>query len=100
MSAIIRSYYYLRNGSVEMIQHKIAAFIWQNWGALALILFGSAIRLILISQNWPITNSDEATIGLMAMHILAKGEHPIFSYGQNYIGSTEAFTAAVFFRFF
>jgi hypothetical protein len=36
----------------------------------------------------------------MAMHIAAKGEHPIFFYGQNYMGTLEAYLAVAFFRLF
>jgi hypothetical protein len=55
------------------------------------------LRLILISNGWPVTNSDEATMGLQALHILMQGERPIFFYGQNYMGSLEAYVAAYFF---
>lgn len=44
-------------------------------------------------------NSDEAIVGLMARHIL-KGEHPIFFYGQSYMGSLDAYLTAVGFFLF
>lgn len=39
-------------------------------------------------------------MGLMAMHILNKGEHPIFFYGQNYMGTLEAYLGSAFFYLF
>jgi hypothetical protein len=39
-------------------------------------------------------------MGLMAIHILSKGEHPIFFYGQNYMGTLEAYAGSIFFFFF
>ena len=39
-------------------------------------------------------------MGLMARHILFQGEHPIFFWGQSYMGSLEAFVAALFFAVF
>lgn len=40
---------------------------------------------------------DSATPGLMALNIL-KGERPLFFYGQDYMGSLEAYVAALLFR--
>lgn len=65
-----------------------------------LLIFASTLRIVLIALGWPITNSDEATMGLMAMHIAFRGEYPIFFYGQSYMGSLEAYPAAVLFRLF
>ncbi|MBI2822979.1 MAG: glycosyltransferase family 39 protein, partial [Acidobacteria bacterium] len=42
---------------------------------------------------------DEAVVGLMARHIL-RGELPIFYYGQYYMGTLEAFLAALLFAVF
>jgi 4-amino-4-deoxy-L-arabinose transferase-like glycosyltransferase len=72
----------------------------QELAALAMILLAAAIRLIFIGQNWPLTNSDEGTIGIMALHIAYHGEHPIFFYGQGYMGAGEAYLAAAFFHLF
>ena len=46
--------------------------------ALALILLAAALRIIVIAQGWPLANSDEGTMGLMARHIAYQGELPIF----------------------
>ncbi|GHO44118.1 hypothetical protein [Ktedonospora formicarum] len=67
---------------------------------VGLILFAFLLRLGLISQGWPPTNSDEGTIGLMGLHIAFKGEHPTFYYGQYYMGPHQAVVAAFFFRLF
>jgi 4-amino-4-deoxy-L-arabinose transferase-like glycosyltransferase len=44
-------------------------------------------------------NADEAIVGLMAKHILA-GEHPLFFYGQYYMGSLDAYLVAGGFSLF
>ncbi|GHO43778.1 hypothetical protein KSX_19410 [Ktedonospora formicarum] len=63
---------------------------------LALVILASLIRFLLIAYHWPTTNSDEGVIDLMALHIAYRGEHPIFYYGQAYLGSLEAHLAAPF----
>ena len=68
--------------------------------ALLLISFAFAIRLILIAHGWPATTSEEGTFGLEAMHIAYRGEFPIFMYGQNYMGTLEAYFGAIFFHLF
>jgi len=45
-------------------------------------------------------DADEAVVGLMARHIAFDGELPVFYYGQAYLGSLEAFTAAPLFLAF
>src|SRR5258708_5974038 len=67
---------------------------WQV--ALALILAGgAALRLWLLARGLPTLDSDEATIGLMALH-LRHGEWSVFFWGQSYMGSLEAVLAAPF----
>ena len=39
-------------------------------------------------------------MGLEALHIAYKGEHPIYLYGQNYMGVAEAYLGAMMFRLF
>jgi 4-amino-4-deoxy-L-arabinose transferase-like glycosyltransferase len=68
--------------------------------AFAIIGVAALLRLFLISQGWPQTDSDESTMGLMALHIMQKGEHPTFFYGQDYMGSLEAYIAAAMFHLF
>ena len=68
--------------------------------ALILVLSGLALRLFLAAHNYPSTDSEEGTMGLEALHIAYKGEHPIYLYGQNYMGVAEAYLGAVMFRLF
>jgi hypothetical protein len=67
--------------------------------ATAIILAAAGLRVTLVAAGWPGTDSDEATMGLMAKHILTHGEHPIFFYGQNYMGSIEAYLGAFMYLF-
>lgn len=66
----------------------------------ALISASLLLHFTLIAQGWPITNSDEGTMGIMALHIAYQGAHPTFFYGQNYMGSWEALIAAGLFHLF
>jgi hypothetical protein len=68
--------------------------------AIGIILLAASLRLALIAQRWPLTNSDEGTIGIMALHIAYHGDHPVFYYGQNYMGALEAYLAAALFHVF
>ena len=61
------------------------------WG---LILFALLLRLALIVNGWPETDGEESTMGLAALHIIYRGEHPIYFYGQHYMGVGEAYIAA------
>jgi predicted membrane-bound mannosyltransferase len=68
--------------------------------ALAIILLASAIRVGLIAAGWPGTDSDDSTMGLIALHILTHGERPILFYGQAYMGTIEAYLGALMFAIF
>ncbi|GAC1623607.1 MAG: hypothetical protein NVS4B11_18450 [Ktedonobacteraceae bacterium] len=68
--------------------------------ALTIIACATLLRLVLIGLGWPFTNSDEATMGLMARHIAYTGERPVFFYGQNYMGAFEAYVGAASFHLF
>src|SRR5690349_19249377 len=78
-------------------------FPWLNiytlW-AVALILLAIMLRVVLTAKGWPLLDSDEGTMGLMGMHIAFHREHPIFFYGQGYMGAAEAYLAAIMFRLF
>lgn len=69
-------------------------------GMVALVSGATLLRLILIYFNWPITQSDESVMDLMALHIAYRGEHPFFYYGQNYMAPIEAYIGAVLFHLF
>ncbi|MCX4385608.1 hypothetical protein OG777_01520 [Micromonospora peucetia] len=65
--------------------------------ALVALLFGLAgvgYRLILTLHTVPVSNSDEATFGLAALHIAQGRELPVFLYGQRYMGVLESYLAA------
>ncbi len=68
-----------------------------NWPfALSLVLAGGAIlRITLLARGLPTLDSDEATIGLMALH-LRHGEWSVFFWGQPYMGSLEPTLIAPF----
>jgi hypothetical protein len=66
----------------------------------AIIACSIIFRLILLALHYPEANSDEGTMGIEAMHIAFQGQHPIYLYGQNYMGVLEAYLAAPFFRLF
>ena len=69
-------------------------------GSSGLIVLAVGIRIVLLSQGWPHTNSDEGTFGMMAINIAFHGDRPIFMYGQNYMGTTQAYLGALMFRLF
>ncbi|WP_019868995.1 hypothetical protein [Salinispora oceanensis] len=58
------------------------------------LIAGVAYRLLLLLTDTPPTNSDEATMGLAALHIGQGQEFPIWFYGQAYMGTLEAYLAA------
>ncbi|WP_433392400.1 hypothetical protein [Micromonospora sp. KLBMP9576] len=65
--------------------------------ALVALLFGLAgvgYRLVLTLRTVPVSNSDEATFGLAALHIAQGRELPVFLYGQRYMGVLESYLAA------
>jgi Dolichyl-phosphate-mannose-protein mannosyltransferase len=69
--------------------------------ALAVVVaVGLALRLAVIGSPLGEIDGDEAIVGLMARHIAFLGEHPVFYWGQPYLGSLEAFSAAPLFRLF
>ncbi|GER83520.1 hypothetical protein KTAU_21570 [Thermogemmatispora aurantia] len=72
----------------------------EQLAALTLIVAMLAIRLGFSLAGWPGTDSEEGTMGLMALHIARGQDWPIFYYGQNYMGAGEAYVAAVFFHLF
>ncbi len=63
-----------------------------------LILVGISVRFALMAVGWPSIDSDEGTMGIMALHIAYHGEYPLFFYGQGFMGSLEAYLAAIVFH--
>ena len=68
-----------------------------GWWALAIGLCGFGYRLVAVLSDSPPTNSDEATMGLAALHIAGGRDFPVFFYGQHYMGTLEAYLAAPLF---
>lgn len=71
-----------------------------GWWLAALLLVGLLLRLAILLSPLGELDGDEAVVGLMARHIAFVGERPVFYWGQPYLGSLEAFTAAPLFRVF
>src|SRR2546423_8215233 len=67
---------------------------------IAVVLAAVALRAVLIAVGTPPTNSDEATMGLAAMHVAAGHDQPVWFYGQAYMGTLEAYLAAPFVALF
>jgi hypothetical protein len=71
----------------------------RRWAAItALLGLAALLRLALAALGWPEDNSDEATIGLAALHIVRDHAHPAYFYGQDYMGTLEAYLGAAAFR--
>lgn len=66
----------------------------------AIILLATVLRFAMISLGWPASYNDEGTVGLMALHIAYHGTHPLLYYGQDYMGSLEAYPGALAFHLF
>ncbi|HEX6110441.1 MAG TPA: hypothetical protein VFZ02_13590, partial [Ktedonobacteraceae bacterium] len=87
----------LRGNIALMRNLKAGVYEKAAFGVIAVAIL---IRVLLIAYGWPNTESDEGVLDLMALHIAYRGEHPIFIYGQNYMGSLEAFLGAGLFHIF
>ncbi len=72
---------------------------WFFVGAYAAALAYRALLLATVSSH---AHCDEAVVGVMARHILERGERPRFFYGQSYGGggALEAYAAAPLFALF
>lgn len=68
--------------------------------ALILGAAGVVYRLLMMLSSAPAIHSDEATMGLAALHISEGRELPVFFYGQHYMGTLEAYLAAPLFALF
>ena len=76
------------------------------WICGASVAASLALRALYLVQSWridmsehPVFIADEGVVGLMARHIL-RGAHPLFYYGQYYMGALEAYMAAAVFAVF
>ena len=55
-------------------------------------------RVWIIVHTYGVMAGDELEVGLQAEHIL-RGELPLYYFGQPYLGSLDAYLAALIFRF-
>ncbi|HTK12077.1 MAG TPA: hypothetical protein VL485_33205 [Ktedonobacteraceae bacterium] len=83
------------------LQSLLARYHFTVYGLIAfvIILLAATLRVLILQKGWPTLDSDEATTGLMALHILNHGEHPFVFYGQDYMGTIEAYLATIAFAF-
>ncbi|HEY4037129.1 MAG TPA: hypothetical protein VGL94_24500 [Ktedonobacteraceae bacterium] len=68
--------------------------------AAIILIFAASLRIFLAALGWPPTNSDEGVMAIMAVNIAYHGAHPVMFYGQNYMGTIEAYLGAGFFHLF
>ncbi|GAC1431522.1 MAG: hypothetical protein NVSMB65_05020 [Chloroflexota bacterium] len=82
------------------LRHKASAWTQPAGGDVAALLgllaLAALFRVVLLATVFAHIDSDQAVLGLMAFHIQA-GDRPIFYYGQPYMGSLEAYLAAIVF---
>lgn len=67
------------------------------WFLLLCFLIEILVRVWLIVHTLGVMSGDEAMVGLQAEHIL-RGELPVYYYAQPYMGSLEAYLAALIFK--
>jgi len=65
----------------------------KQFGFLLILLLALILRIYMLLTNVNSIESDQAIIGLMALHIL-EGERPILYYGQQYYGPLDAYLTA------
>jgi len=83
----------------EQVEQRTCA----DWKALiAVLAIAVALRVLLLFSGQQYLRSDEAVVGLMAKHIVTRGELPLFLYGQPYGGghAIVAYVAAPLFALF
>jgi hypothetical protein len=68
--------------------------------AVLIIIFAASMRILLNALGWPPTDSDEGVMAIMATNIAYRGARPLMFYGQDYMGTIEAYLGAGFFHLF
>lgn len=69
-------------------------------GMLVIFCLALALRFLLMEFHWPVVNADESIMDLMARHIVYQGEHPVVFWGQDYMGTSQAYLGAVLIHLF
>lgn len=82
--------------STTPVKHWYRLFLTPLW---LYFLLAIAVRAWLVIHTNGVIDGDEALVGIQAEHIL-HGEMPIYFYGQPYMGSLEAYLAALLFALF
>jgi len=86
--------------SSQPVPHaKLSRFVWQSFVRSPLwmcLLVGVLARVFLIIHTHGVVAGDEAVTGMQAEYIL-RGAHPVYYYGQAYMGSLEAYIIAFVF---
>src|SRR6266516_2131166 len=80
----------MRQQIFERLLHLLRSPLW------ICLLLAFILRMWLVIRTHGLVDGDEAMVGIQAEHIL-RGEHPIYFYGQAYMGSLEAYVMAVLF---
>ena len=86
-------------GELLRFKYEIYTFRRSAWVHSPLwiyLLIALLLRIWLIVHTQGVMDGDEALVGIQADHIL-RGEHPVYFYGQVYMGSLEAYLVAVLF---
>jgi hypothetical protein len=78
------------------VRHWYRLFLSPLWLYFILAI---VVRAWLVMHTNGVIDGDEALVGIQAEHIL-HGELPIYFYGQPYMGSLEAYLAALLFAIF
>ncbi|GAB4476490.1 MAG: hypothetical protein Kow00124_18650 [Anaerolineae bacterium] len=66
-------------------------------GLWVALIGGLALKAVILITGASTFDADEAIVGLMARHILMRGELPVFFYGQRYMGAIDAYLTVPFF---
>ena len=74
---------------------KLKAIYYPLWLCFLLAILS---RVWLLVHTYGVMAGDELEVGLQAEHIL-RGQLPLYYYGQPYLGSLDAYVAALIFRF-
>ncbi len=82
--------------STTPVRHWYSIFLSPLW---LFFILAIVVRAWLVIHTNGVIDGDEALVGIQAEHIL-HGELPIYFYGQPYMGSLEAYLAALLFAVF
>ena len=79
-----------------------ARFLSPKALCVATLIIAIALRIVLLLTSQSLPNGDESVTGLMAMHVLQYGIHPVYPYGVTYGAGAgvEIHLAAFLFRLF